>query len=82
MSVGTQRAFINTEYIEFERWDRRWLMRTGVPSAQHCTKELKERIGRAVLSLQRMSEATGAKKLSESQKSESFSSNESDLGQG
>ena len=37
--VGSQRAFINTESIEFERWDRRWLTETGTLSAKQSTKE-------------------------------------------
>ena len=39
--VKTLKACINLDHIEENRWDRRWLMRTGTLSAKQFTKELK-----------------------------------------
>ena len=80
--VGTQRAFINTKHIEFERWgpplvDADWhafcqatykgIERKGWKEPYYPYRDLRQ--------------AAGAKKPSESQKSEGPLGNESGLGQ-
>ena len=48
--VGTLRGFINTDHIEFGQvGDRRWWMRTGMPSAKSFTKELKGKNGKSCI---------------------------------
>ena len=80
--VGTQRAFINAGHIEFERWGPPLV---DVDSHAFCQaihkgiegKELEE----LYFHFREMNLATGAKKPSESQKSESALGSESGLGQ-
>ena len=53
--------------------DRRWLMRTGMPSAKQSTKELNgEEWEELYCHSREMSQATGAKKPSESQKTKAI----------
>ena len=82
--VGTQRAFINTEHIEFER--RRPPLVDAADWHACCQAICKGIEGKEWEELychfREMSKATGAKKPSESQKPETSLGNESGLGQG
>ena len=71
--MGTRRAFINTEHIEFLRGgDRRWLMQTGTLSVKQYTKEKEWEELHYHYNYREMSKATGTKKTSENQRAKAL----------
>ena len=80
--VKTLKACIIVDHLEENRWDRRWLMRTGMSSAKQFTKELEGVNGKSCTFTTEMSKAAGAKKKPrESQKSKSHLVHEGSQGQ-
>ena len=64
--VGTQLS-VTQSTLSLSGGDRRWLMRTGTPSAKQYAKELKEMSGKSYI-IRELSQAAGAKKPSQSHK--------------
>ena len=81
--VGTQRAFINTEQIQLERWGPPLVDADGHAFCQTIHKGCAGDDWEELCCHHReLSQAAGAEKLSESQKSESLLGYEGSLGQG
>ena len=72
--VKTLKACINVDHIEGKKkGDRRWLMRTGMPSAKRFTMELKGVTGKSCgVTTERFCRAAGAEQPSESQKAKAL----------
>ena len=81
--MGTLRAFVNTEHIEFERWSPPLVDADWHAFCRAIYKGIEGKEWEELYYHDReMSEAAGTKKPSESQKSESPLGNEGSLGQG
>ena len=71
--VRTLKACINIDHIEDDRWGRRWLMRTGMLSANQIYKGTRgEKWEELYCHYREVSRATGATKPSESQKAKAL----------